>query len=104
MRALVIASILLLGACASNFPVEDKQPQAAATTASHPGALLLVSLEDGQLIMQHIDVDAEFCMKSNADPATRCFARGAAIYDPTTDTVVAYQLETSELDLYAKRP
>ncbi len=104
MKALVLSSILLLAACSASFPPQDSPPVAATTPQHSDGALLLVSLDDGQLVMQHIDVDAEFCMKSNADPATRCFSRGQPIYDPATATVIAYQLETSELDLYAKNP
>ncbi len=104
MRILGIAGIFFLGACSSNFPAADAQPQAVVAEQKPAGALLLVSLDDGQLVMQHIDVDAEICMKSNDDPTTRCFARGAAIFDPLTDAVVAYRLESSELDLYAKAP
>lgn len=104
MKALVLSSILFLAACTSNFPMQDELSPAGAAAVAPTNALLLVSLDDGQLVMQHIDVDAEFCMKSNADPATRCFSRGEAIYDPTTHALVAYQLEASELDLYAKNP
>ena len=104
MKALVIASILLLGGCSSNFPVADGQPQADASAENPGGALLLVSLDDGRMVLQHVDIDAEFCMKINANPATRCFARGDAIYDPATAAVVAYQLESSDFDLYSKSP
>lgn len=104
MRALVLASLLIAGACTSNFPVADPAGESADQSTHSEGALLLVSLADGQLVMQHVDIDAEFCMKQNEDPATRCFRRGEAIIDPASNNIIAYQLETREIDLYAHSP
>lgn len=100
MRVLILTSVILLSACATQHAAQGDQSEAAA--ASTPHALLLVSLDDGQLVMQHIDVDAEVCLKSNAQPETRCFKRGAPIYDTDATTIVAYHLETRDLALQAQ--
>lgn len=105
MKVLVLMSVALLAACASNHPAVMHQSAAITEEPAEPArpeALLLVSLEDGQLVMQHVDVDADFCMKSNADPQTRCFKRGEPIYDADASTIVAYHLESRNLDLHAR--
>lgn len=101
MKVLVILSAAILAACASNHPA--MMHDAASLDAEKPTeALLLVSLDDGQLVMQHVDIDADFCMKSNAQPETRCFKRGEPIYDTDATTIVAYRLEARNLDLHAR--
>lgn len=102
MKVLVLLSVALLTACASNHPAVMHQSESLAAEPPRPEALLLVSLEDGQLVMQHIDVDADFCMKSNENPETRCFKRGEPIYDADAITIVAYHLESRDLALHAQ--
>ncbi len=102
MKALVVLSAALLGACAGTHPLASHSPDQARPADEANPALLLVSLSDGQLVLQHIDVDADVCMKNNDGPETRCFKRGAPIYDADSSTIVAYQLESRELSLHGK--
>ena len=104
MKTLVLLSALMLGACASNHPLATHEPVPDSQTEAEAeaGAMLLVSLADGQLVMQHVNVDADVCMKSNADPETRCFKRGEPIYAMDSATIVAYHLETQDLNLRGK--
>lgn len=102
MKVLVLLSITLLAACASNHPAVTHEPDTAANAPPPTEALLLVSLADGQLVMQHVNIDADVCMKSNANPETRCFKRGEPIYDADASTIVAYHLEPKDLNLHAK--
>lgn len=106
MKVLVLLSVALLAACASNHPAVVHQPESPveklATDSPQSEALLLVSLADGQLVMQHVNIDADVCMKSNANPETRCFKRGEPIYDADASTIVAYHLEPKDLNLHAK--
>lgn len=102
MKILVTLLLALLSACASNHPAlvhdaQESQPPVAANEA-----MLLVSLDNGQLVLQHVDIDADICMKSNASPETRCFKRGEPIYDVDASTIVAYHLELRNLSLHAK--
>ncbi|MBT8422210.1 MAG: hypothetical protein HKN59_04340 [Gammaproteobacteria bacterium] len=101
MKVLVLLSTALLAACASNHPAM-MHDTASLDPAEPSEALLLVSLDDGQLVMQHVAIDADFCMKSNAQPETRCFKRGEPIYDTDASTIVAYRLESRDLDLHAR--
>lgn len=103
MKALVMLTTIALAACASTQSFTSHQPESALQPASEAAApaLLLVSLADGQLVLQEIEIDADVCMKSNAAPATRCFKRGAPIYAADSSTIVAYEAVTRELDLHA---
>lgn len=102
MKVLIVLSAALLGACAGTHPLVSHQTDSIEMTDEANQALLLVSLSDGQLVLQHIDVDADVCMKSNDGPETRCFKRGAPIYDTDSSAIIAYQLEPRELSLHAR--
>jgi hypothetical protein len=81
---------LLASACTA--PVE---------VASRPAALLLVSLEDGTIIRQDVDIDADVCMKSSTDAATTCFKRGEPIFSADELHIIGYYMDRSEISLYA---
>lgn len=104
MKALVLLSSLGLAACAStqSFSSHQPAPPIEPIATSMHQALLLVSLADGQLVLQDIEIDAEFCMKSNASPETRCFKRGEPIYSADSSTIIAYEAVAQDLDLHAR--
>jgi len=77
--------LLLVSGCAS-------QPR--------PQALLLVSLDDGSVIRQDIDLDADVCMKVNDDAATTCYTRGDPILSADQLQVIGYRMDRSEISLY----
>jgi len=64
--------------------------------------VLLVSLEDGTVIKQMIDVAAEICFKQAANTATTCLTEGAPIVDAQTDTVIGIEMIEKHIDLVGK--
>lgn len=91
LRTVSLAALLLLiSACAW-------QPQ----TADESQTLLLVSLEDGSVIRQDIDIEADVCMKVNGEAATTCFTRGEPILSDDNVHIIGYRMDRSEISLYA---
>ena len=109
MRVLACLS-LLIAVCAapgcSSNPVES-QPVYRSTipfvaNVSYDGAartVLLVSLEDGTVIKQMIDVDAEICFKQASSSATTCLTEGTPIIDSMTETVIGIEMIENQIDL-----
>ncbi|MBT8066393.1 MAG: hypothetical protein KJO09_04085 [Gammaproteobacteria bacterium] len=64
--------------------------------------ILLVSLEDGSVIMQTIHSSADLCFKMNTDSATTCLTQGAPVYDPATDSVIGFEMIEDQIELVAK--
>ena len=64
--------------------------------------MLLVSLEDGTVIKQTIDVDADVCFKQSTNSSTLCFTQGDAIFDATTNTLIGFEMIEERIDLIAK--
>ena len=94
----VILMAAALSACitlapSATLPIAETDPAADST-------LLLVSLEDGSIIRQHIFVDADICMKTIDAPATICFQRGAAIM--RDNQVIAYEMNRTEIQLHSE--
>lgn len=100
----VLLAAALLGACA-----HTTQPHATTDLATAPAvepsrseALLLVSLDDGTVIMQTIESAASVCFKLNSEASTTCLSQGAPLIDPTTETVIGYEMIEQKIELYAK--
>lgn len=64
--------------------------------------ILLVSLDDGSVIMQNISTTADICFKSNSDSATTCLTQGAPVIDPITNTVIGYEMIEDQINLVGK--
>lgn len=112
MKYLLLAVLLPLtvglGACSAN-PINLAPDQSLVQNVdanlppdSPRETLLLVSLEDGSVIMQTIFTTADLCFKNNGESATTCLTQGAPIYDPTTNDVVGYEMIEDHIDLVAK--
>jgi hypothetical protein len=105
MTAVTLAA---LGAGCASAPEAEQadaaaEPAIVATSAPvREPATLLVSLSDGSIISQSIDVDADICMKANASPVTRCLSRGAPVYDSEGITVIGYRMEPTEIELVGR--
>lgn len=103
----VILAAALLGACAQQsqpIPVADN-PYAAAlpgAEAARNEAMLLVSLDDGTVIMQTIESPASVCFKLNSETSTTCLLQGAPLVDPATDAVIGYEMIEEKIDLIAR--
>ncbi len=108
MRYLSIATplaiALVVGACSLQAPISGT----GETTAEIPPpsearkTTLLVSLEDGSIIKQTIDSNADFCFKMNSESTTTCLTEGAAVVDPETNAIVGFKMIEERIDLVAK--
>ncbi len=98
-RVFTLALLLLLGACSVN-------PEAPASTnlAQTPAheTTLLVNLEDGSVIKQTINVDADLCFKQIGSKETTCFTTGDAIISPETNAIIGYEMIENHIDLIAR--
>jgi len=74
----------------------------AASEAPEQEAVLLVSLQDGSIIEQSIDVDADVCLKQIQDSLTTCYARREPIYDNAGRTIIGYRMERKQIQLIPK--
>ena len=64
--------------------------------------ILLVSLEDGTVIKQVIDVDAEICFKNINDSRTTCLLQGAPIIDAATNETIGFEMIENTIELVAR--
>ena len=91
----LLASAFALFGCSTN-----------PTTAQHPSSVretvLLVSLEDGSVIKQTINSNADLCFKTSTASSTTCFTQGAAIVSRDTNTVIGFEMTEFQIDLVAK--
>lgn len=98
----------LLGACASidapasrSGPVGNNGISVPVATDEHE-TILLVSLDDGSIVMQKIHSAADVCFKVNSDTATTCLTQGAPVIDPHTNSVIGYEMIEAQIELLAK--
>ena len=87
LLAAISALSLLMGCSAP--PVKD---------VDRP-TMLLVSLQDGSIIGQEIDADADICMKANETSLTTCLKRGEPVLDIGAESVIGYRMEQTEIHL-----
>ena len=103
----VCLAAALLVACVHE-PARDAAAGGAAEAgrvAMQPGggeAMLLVSLDDGTVIMQTIESSASVCFKLNSETSTTCLLQGAPLVDPATDAVIGYEMIEEQIELIAK--
>lgn len=112
MRVFACPSLLVavLAACGCSSHSTAPQPAYSApmplvSTISFDTAnqtVLLVSLEDGTVIKQMIDVAADICFKQASSTATTCLTEGAPIIDSTTDTLIGIEMIENQIDLVGK--
>ena len=67
MKNLPVASLL---ACIIAMSACSTQTAAVSQTTEHHETVLIVSLEDGSVIMQTINSNADFCFKSSSGSST----------------------------------
>lgn len=93
--ASLMASILALSGCSAGTTTTQR-------SATDHETVLLVSLEDGSVIKQTIESDADLCFKSSTASSTTCFTQGAAIVSPDTNLVIGFEMIEDHIDLVAK--
>ena len=99
MKNLSVVSLL---ACVIALCGCSASPISAQQTSSDRETVLLVSREDGSVIMQTISSGADLCFKTSAASSTTCFMQGAAIVAPDTKTIVGFEMTEYHIDLIAK--
>lgn len=112
MKYLSVPALLLsgalLGACGtqqSYLPATTTPGPMPLTTISanqSKDTILLVSLEDGSVIMQTIKSGADICFKQNSDSATTCLTQSAPIIDPASNTVIGFEMTEEQIQLIGK--
>ena len=92
----------LIGLCIVGCATPSPDATVAEVSPAARNATLLVSLNDGSIISQVVDIDADICMKSNSSPVTQCLRRGEPVYGPEGRTVIGYRMERSEIELVGR--
>lgn len=99
MKSLSVASLL---ACVIAFSACSTQTAAVPQITEHHETVLIVSLEDGSVIKQTINSDADFCFKSSSGSSTTCLAQGDAIVNQDTNAIIGFEMIEFQIDLIAK--
>ena len=99
MRYLSVASLL---ACVIALSACSTQTVAVPQTPERHETVLIVSLEDGSVIKQTINSNADFCFKSSSGSSTTCLTQGAAIVSPDTNAIIGFEMIEDQIDLVAK--
>ena len=95
---LIVTSFLCMTAC-SHVPLQADAEKPTNEVADIPTpTILLVSLDDGSIIRQTVDLDAEICIKALDDPKTTCLTQGEAIVN-NNGVVVGYEMLTETISL-----
>lgn len=108
LTACLLPLIVGLVACSANTTVSRstsdlaRQVDVTMSPDSSRETVLLVSLEDGSVIMQTIRSSADLCFKKIWDSATTCLTQGDPVYDPTTNAVIGFQMVEDQIELVAK--
>lgn len=106
--ALLIALVATLGACSSTAvtpaPATQFNHGSAVSQSYEPQrqTLLLVSRNDGSVVMQTIYSNADVCFKNNSESSTTCLTQGEPVIDPYSNTVVGYEMIEEHIELVAK--
>lgn len=112
MKNLPVATLLplvvLLGACSTSAVTSapdhlfaDKVAMTLSPQSPHD-TMLLVSREDGSVVLQSIQSSADLCFKMSTDSTTTCLTQGEPVIDPTTDAVIGFEMIEERIDLVAK--
>lgn len=100
--------IAVLGACSTSAITSSSGKESAQTVAVTLSpdlpreTVLLVSLDDGSVIMQTISSSADLCFKWNSESATTCLTQGDPVFDPITNAVIGFEMIEDHIELIAK--
>lgn len=106
--ALPFVTISLLCGCSTVPEQHYRAAESGYTTTriSTAGAthetILLVSLDNGQVIMQKIDSDADICFKQASKSSTTCLTQGAPLVDPYSNQIIGFEMIEDHIDLVGK--
>ena len=105
--ALLIPLAAVLGACSTaGTPMSATEIAQDTTISLLPESpretVLLVSRNDGSVVMQTIYSSADFCFKKTSDSSTTCLRQGEHVVDHATNTVIGFEMIEEHIDLVAK--
>lgn len=98
----LLAAATLSGACSTTRTVAIAGDVHDGQHDEPHEAVLIVSLDDGSVIKQTIDIDADLCFKMISDTSTTCLKQGEAIVDPDSDEIIGFEMIEGRIDLVAK--
>lgn len=105
-RVSTLTFLPFLAACSVNSTAPDLVDQAPApaqiATESLHETTLLVNLEDGSVIKQTLNIDADVCFKQISSSDTTCFTKGEAIISPDTNMIIGYEMIEDHIELVAQ--
>lgn len=99
MSKWIALTLLFLTGCAAHTP--ENQLQISSEVPQTHQAVMLVSMEDGRIVMQNLAMDAEICWKANDETETNCYKKGEPIVDPDTQQILGYETERTSMHLLA---
>lgn len=105
--ALIVPLAFLFGACSSSAVVPTSashfaEPVAVSLSPEIPrDTVLLVSRNDGSVVMQTIRTSADVCFKKSSDSATTCLTQGEPLFDPVSNAVIGFEMIEEHIDLVA---
>lgn len=88
---IAVPVLLAISACSQSPTQPALQPDA-------PSTMLLVTRNDGSIIRQTIDYDADVCLKIVTSPTTTCLTQGEPIVN-NQGTVVGYEMRPRTVEL-----
>ena len=106
--ALSFAAISLLCGCSTvpekhYFEAETGFTASRISTTDQPhDTILLVSLDNGQVIMQKIASGADICFKHASRSSTTCLTQGAPLLDPYSNEIIGFEMIEDHIDLIGK--
>jgi len=83
-------------------PISVQQATTKLDPANSKETILLVSLDDGSVIMQTISTSADICFKQSTTSSTTCLTRGEPVVDPSTNAIIGFEMIEDQIDLVAK--
>lgn len=105
LPALLLPFVLCACSVNASSPMRTDPASMAATDVAYESAheaMLLVSLDDGTVIKQTINVAADVCFKQNSNSSTTCLSQGEPIIDAATNRVIGFEMIEDHIDLIAK--
>lgn len=102
VTALAFAS---LAAC-SHAPLQtettaESSAEVVQTSDAEHSTILLVSLEDGSIVRQTVELGADICVKALESSTTTCLTKGEPIVN-NRGIVVGYEMSTETIELQGR--
>ena len=104
---LVVAALALAGLTAcSHAPIQsetktESSAEVVQTSDAEHSTILLVSLEDGSIVRQTVELGADICVKALESATTTCLTQGEPIVN-NSGIVVGYEMLAETIELQGR--